>query len=294
MIGIASSDPGTNEVAEFAGLASPPLHADLMLETTGIYSRWICWFSAPPKNRGFEPRNLNLLGPSDKLRSRMEKNREITRVFRSKREAIKFYSRIAWCYDWAGFFERKAAAEALRHLNIQQREKVLEIGFGTGYCLQQIAKPAANRGDVIGLDISEGMIRKTMERLGRASLLDKSELVVSDACRLPFGDQIFDAVFSSFTLELFDTPEIPVVLGEVRRVLKPGGRLGVVSLSRPAEGSFAVAAYEWVHRKLPIYVDCRPIYVENSLREAGFDIVQKKNGHLAVLPLETVVAAKRS
>jgi hypothetical protein len=50
--------------------------------------------------------------------------------------------------------------------------------------------------------------------------------------------------------------------------------------------------YEWIHRKWPKYVDCRPIYLEKSLRKAGYTIQRKEIAKLFVLPLEIVVAKK--
>ena len=50
------------------------------------------------------------------------------------------------------------------------------------------------------------------------------------ALHLPYATASFDAVFSAFMLDLIDTPGIPLALGEMRRVLKPGGRVGLVSM----------------------------------------------------------------
>ena len=222
-----------------------------------------------------------------------EDSQDILRVNRSKEEAKKFYDRISTVYDLlGGIFERRHAGKALSYLNVQSGETVLEIGFGTGYCLQQIALSVGKSGKVYGIDISEGMLKAARKKLEKAGLIDRVKLYHGDATQLPFGDETFDTVFTSFTLELFDTPEIPQVLKEVGRVLKAGGRLGVVSLSKTNVNSLALRIYEWIHRKWPKYVDCRPIYLEKSLRKAGYTIQRKEIAKLFVLPLEIVVAKK--
>lgn len=222
-----------------------------------------------------------------------EEYQQISRVHRSKDDAKKYYDHISAVYDWlGGIFERKPAEKALSYLEIENGEIVLEIGFGTGHCLQQIALSVGKTGKAYGIDISNGMLQVAREKLEKAGLMDRVKLYHGDASELPFRDETFDVVFMSFTIELFDTPEIPRLLNEIKRVLKAGGRLGVASLSRIKGDSVALRIYEWMHRKWPKYVDCRPIYLEQFLRKAGYTIQSKKVHNLLVLPLEIVVATK--
>ena len=102
--------------------------------------------------------------------------------------------------------------------------------------------------------------------------MERVEPNCGDALKMPYEDNKFDVVFMSFTLELFNTPEIPKFLYEIKRVLKPNGRLGVVSMPKEDGDSILLRVFEWIHKKFPQYVDCRPIYVEQSIKGAGFKI----------------------
>jgi demethylmenaquinone methyltransferase/2-methoxy-6-polyprenyl-1,4-benzoquinol methylase len=212
-------------------------------------------------------------------------------VPRTKEEAKRFYDRISKSYDYlTATSERKYAEKALDRLSIEEGETVLEIGFGTGHCLKRIAERVGQTGKAYGIDISSGMMEVTKRKLEEAGLMDRVELYCSDAMNLPYANSVFDAVFTSFTLELFDTPEIPKVLYEIKRVLKSEGRLGVVSMSKEDGMSMMLRLYEWAHKKWPKYVDCRPIYVEQSLEDAGYEIISKEKVRLFGLPGEIVVA----
>jgi ubiquinone/menaquinone biosynthesis C-methylase UbiE len=214
----------------------------------------------------------------------------ISRVNRSKEEAEKAYTKMSRTYDhFAGTFEAKYADIALKYLNIKKGEYVLEIGFGTGFSLKQMAESVGETGRVFGIDISKGMLAVTRKRLEKSGLLTKVELHCDDAVKIHYDSNKFDAVFMSFTLELFDTPEILIVLEEIKRVLKPGGRLGIVSMSKGKKTSGIVKLYEWAHKKFPKYFDCRPIYVEQSIRDAGFEIPLKEAHKLSGLPIEIVI-----
>ena len=214
-------------------------------------------------------------------------------VPRSKEEAKRFYDRISRVYDYlTGAFERKYAEMAVERLSVEEGETVLEIGFGPGHCLKRLAESVGKTGKVYGVDISSGMLEVTRRRLDKSRLMDRVELYCGDAASLPYGDNTFDAAFMSFTLELFDTPEIPRLLEEVKRVLKPRGRIGVAGMSKENGESLLLRLYEWAHRKWPKCVDCRPIYLEQSLRDAGYEIRKKEKVKLFGLPGEIVVAVK--
>lgn len=215
----------------------------------------------------------------------------ILRVDRSKDQAKKNYNILSRVYDYfIGVFEKKYRDIALDRLNVRQGETVLEIGFGTGHSLKEIAKKTGADGKAFGIDISSGMLEVTGQRLDRAGLLNRVELNLGDAAGMPYGDKKFDAVFMSFTLELFDSPEIPGVLDEIKRVLKPHGRLGCVSMSREYGVTFSMKIYEWFHKKFPEYADCRPIFVKKAVQEAGYKIQHIEKAKLFGLPLTIIIA----
>jgi ubiquinone/menaquinone biosynthesis C-methylase UbiE len=198
---------------------------------------------------------------------------EIKRVRRSKEEARASYNRMSKWYDAvAGGSEKKFRDIALRKLNAGEGETILEIGFGTGHGILALARAVGAAGRVHGIDLSEGMLEITRSRLGAAGLLERVDLKCGDAAALPFPAGFFDAVFMSFTLELFDTPEIRTVLQECRRVLKSGGRLAVVAMSKEGKSGLMMKLYEWGHEKFPNYLDCRPIFLRQAVETTGFKI----------------------
>jgi len=222
-------------------------------------------------------------------------NDKVLRVYRTKAQAKESYDKISRFYDYfAGAFEKKYRNMALERLNIKRGAVVLEIGFGTGHCLKQMAESVGENGKVYGIDISSGMLKVSKERLEEAGLLHRVELQCEDVLKMPYKDNRFDAVFMSFALELFDTPEIPKVLAEIKRVLKTNGRLGVVSMSKEDEDSILLRIYEWAHKRFPQYVDCRPIYVKESIKDAGFDIAHREKVKLLGLPGKIIICVKSS
>jgi len=217
---------------------------------------------------------------------------DILRVFQSKSETKAFYNKIAKVYDLlAEHSEGPVRQAGLDELAVQVGEKVLEIGCGTGHCLVAIARSVGPRGKAYGVDISDQMLKHTQSLAEREQLADRVDLRCADATHLPLPDGNMDGIFMSFTLELFDTPEIPLVLAECKRALRPGGRIVVVGMSKEDAHGAVFEMYEWSHRHFPNFVDCRPIFVRRAIKAAGFSVRQARKMSMWV-PVEIVSAVK--
>jgi ubiquinone/menaquinone biosynthesis C-methylase UbiE len=255
------------------------------------------WYHS--KRRPGERKMSAALPAGKRIRSSAEetvtakREKEISRVARSKEDARNFYDRISGWYDAIeGIWTRKSRDAGLQKLGAAEGEKVLEIGFGTGHSILVLARSVGEAGKVYGIDISPRMLDNTLAKVAGSGHAERVELVLGDAAHLPFEEEFFDGVFMSFVLELFDTPEIAKVLSECRKVLKNGGRICVVSLSRSGGMKPMRGLYEWGHRKFPRLLDCRPIFLQASVENAGFRVLDASVTSIAGIPVEIVLASK--
>lgn len=218
---------------------------------------------------------------------------QISPVTRSKSTARSAYDQMSRIYDLlTGSSEAPLMHSGLEMLAAREAESVLEIGCGTGKALFELCAQVGALHQVHGIDLSPGMLRQSYTRLTKAGLHDRVTLLEGDGSQLPYRDACFEAVFLSFTLELFDTPEIPLVLAECQRVLTSGGRIGVVAMLNDGHPSWIVRLYEWFHTHLPAYVDCRPIDAHELIQTAGFCVEKHQIKSMWGLPVELVVASK--
>ncbi len=200
------------------------------------------------------------------------------------------YNRLSPWYDWFSFPEQKYKEIAIQLLNISAGEAVLEIGCGTGHSLISLASAADGQAKVYGIDLSDGMFHVAQGNISHAKLSHPISLQVGDALKLPFKSGFFDAIFLSFTLELFDADEISLVLEECKRVLRTDGRIGLVALEH--KDCLAVKIYNWFHVRMPAVVDCHPIDARNIMETSGLKIVDIVEKVMSGLPVVMLTARK--
>jgi ubiquinone/menaquinone biosynthesis C-methylase UbiE len=150
-------------------------------------------------------------------------------------------------------------------------ERVLDVACGTGVVTRLAAERVGPSGTVVGADVSPAMLAAA-RRASEGMPIDWRE---ADAGALPFADASFDLVFCQQGLQFF--PDRPAALREMRRVLAPGGRLGLAVWRRQEENAGFQALGEVLARhigpqagELPPFALGDAELVRGLVAEAGF------------------------
>jgi len=123
-------------------------------------------------------------------------------------------------------------------------ENILDIATGTGDLAINLTRTKATQ--IIGLDISEGMLEVGRKKILKKQLHKTIDMVVGDSENLPFDADTFDAITVAFGVRNFENLEIG--LAEILRVLKPGGIFVVLETSVPTKFPFKQGYY--LHNKI--------------------------------------------
>ncbi|CAL2083735.1 bifunctional demethylmenaquinone methyltransferase/2-methoxy-6-polyprenyl-1,4-benzoquinol methylase UbiE [Tenacibaculum sp. 190524A05c] len=127
-------------------------------------------------------------------------------------------------------------------------KQILDIATGTGDLALMMAE--LNPDKIVGLDISPGMLEVGKQKINKAKLSDKIEMVVGDSENIPFEDNTFDAITVSFGVRNFEN--LDKGLQEIHRVLKPGGKFVVLETSNPTKFPFKQGYKLYTNIFLPI------------------------------------------
>ncbi len=202
------------------------------------------------------------------------------------------YDKISSMYDiLSEASERRFKEIGLELLAPRTGEHILEPGCGTGTVLIRLSSLVGKTGRVTGIDLSTGMLDVCRKKIAKQDPAPGNiDVMEGDIRTLSLPDNSMDAVFISFSLELFSHEDMLKVLAQCRRVLREQGRIVVVSLSTEGRKGALYPVYQWSHKTFPQWVDCRPIDLRALLSESGFQVQKGVLLSMWGLPVDVVLA----
>lgn len=162
------------------------------------------------------------------------------------------FDRIAGVYDrmnrvMTAGLDQRWRERAVERAEVKPGDAALDVCCGTGDLALELARRVGPGGTVIGCDFSEPMLDLAREKAqGTASL----RFEWADALRLPYEEGRFDAVTVGFGLR--NLADLDRGLGEMRRVLRPGGRLVILEITRPHRPPLSCFFGLWFDRVVPL------------------------------------------
>lgn len=205
-----------------------------------------------------------------------------------KARVPRVYRRIAPAYDaWGWLTERTARDRCLDLAAIRDGEDVLEVAVGTGLAFRRILLTNPS-GRNEGIDLTPEMLARAEARAAKTGA-DNYRLRVGDAYGLDFADDSFDVLVNNYMFDLLPRDDFPTVLGEFRRVLRPGGRLAMVNMTSGEH--WYNGLWERIYRLNPSLLGgCRGVSLQAFLERCGFTRVRREFVSQFTFPSEIVTA----
>lgn len=175
--------------------------------------------------------------------------------FSTKEEKVQYvFARIAKRYDLMNsvlsLWQHKLWRQrTMKMMNVRPGSQSIDVCTGTADWAISLAKAAGPTGHVVGLDFSKEMLAQAPKKLKEEQIEDRVELVHGDAMDLPYSPDTFDYATIGFALR--NVPDIDQVLQEMTRVVKPGGMVVSLELSKPTWPIFKQLYYLYFQRILP-------------------------------------------
>ena len=168
----------------------------------------------------------------------------------SEEKIQKYYAWRASNYDAGSSFEIEHHLEAIRLAEIMHGQHVLDVAYGT-----------------------EAMLGQARTKINNLQLGSRVHFKQGNARELPFPDGTFDLLYNGYMFDLIPIEGFLPILKEFVRVIKPGGKLVLVNMSKPHPGK---TFYETVYEKGWAVMPCRPVLMSPLLGAAGFTDVTRQ------------------
>lgn len=207
------------------------------------------------------------------------------------------YDHVAKRYDFQHSIFTAGSDQRGRKLLVEKSvrfgDRVLDCGSGTGSTALLAAQKVGTTGKVELFDLSDGMLAVAEERAAEAGFQERVEFQTGDMLNLPYEDNSFDAVLSTYSICPLHDPAKGVL--ELYRVLKPGGHIGIAHSTEPERPlvKWLADKVEWLVWHIPsISLGCRPVSVLSTLKQAGGTVVFEKRIGIPLWPFVVFVLEK--
>ncbi len=184
----------------------------------------------------------------------------------------KYYAWRASNYDAGASFEVEHHTEALRQADVREGQRVLDVACGTGRGTVGLAQAVGTTGQVDALDLSDAMLNQARAKIEKLGLGNRVHFKQGNARELPYPAEAFDVVYNGYMFDLIPLDGFMPILTEMARVLKPGGKLVLVNMSKPDERR---TFFERVYKKGWALMPCRPVLMSPFLEAMGFTDIQR-------------------
>jgi demethylmenaquinone methyltransferase/2-methoxy-6-polyprenyl-1,4-benzoquinol methylase len=209
------------------------------------------------------------------------------------------YNRVAERYDFQhSFFTAKSdqrGRELLVDKAVSPGDRVLDCGAGTGSTGLLAAQKVGATGKVVLFDMSDGMLAVATQKMVQARMQERVEFEAGDMLGLPFEDNSFDVVLSTYSLcPVYDPVRAAT---ELYRVTRPGGRIGIAHSTDPNTPlvKWLADRVERIVWHLPsLSLGCRSVSVLPTLQQLKCKVIFKKYMGVPLWPFLVFVAEKQA
>ena len=203
---------------------------------------------------------------------------------------VKLYDGISWFYDiWASLIESKDQKRAIEIAKVQNKSTILDVAMGTGRLFRKIVKNNPD-GKNYGIHISQGMLTKSKMKLSKQENQNHS-LEIGSAFDIKMDDGFVDILFNNYLFDLIPFDQMDELINEFARVLKPGGKLVLVNMTKKEK--FGAGLYERIYQISPAIMDgCRGVKLSNLLTKHGFNVKIREYIQQMLFPSEVILASR--
>jgi ubiquinone/menaquinone biosynthesis C-methylase UbiE len=211
-------------------------------------------------------------------------------------EARAYYDNFGKKQDSQGFYEDPALYDLIAHTNLKDAEAVFEFGCGTGkFAALLLKEHLRSSATYFGCDVSSVMVELATQRI--LPYAERAKVVRSDgAIHFQLSDHSVDRVICNYVLDILSEQDMRLVFDEAHRVLKLGGKLCLVSLTKGVTLLSRIVSSLWeavFHLRASLVGGCRPICLESYVGQEYWQIEYQKVMIAFGVPSEVLILSPK-